>query len=33
MLVAAPYGDTGRFQAAAKSLLAGLVRGKTESSP
>ena len=33
MLVAAPYGDTGRFQAAAASLLAGLLRDKTEFSP
>ena len=33
MLVAAPYGDAGRFQAAAASLLAGLLRDKTESSP
>jgi len=30
MLVAAPYGDTGHFQAAAASLLAGLAGGKTE---
>ena len=33
MLVVAPYGDAGRFQAAATSLLGGLVRDKTESSP
>lgn len=32
MLVAAPYGHAGRFQAAAASLLAGLLRDKTESS-
>ena len=36
MLVARPYGDTARFQAAAASLLAGLTPGAGEpalSSP